>query len=107
MRIFYDHLVEVYIGDLIVKIEEFDISNEERDHLTGIIDNILHHRLMHLILSGLEREDQEIFLASFTVCPHNIGIMEFLKEKSPDIEDEINSEVEDLKNEVLFEVLQS
>jgi len=105
MKLFYDHIIEIHIGDIIVKLEEFDISLEERKHLVSILDSILHHRIMGLILEELHPERHEIFLVNLNATPHNRGILDFLVSEVGNMEKKIDDEARKIKDEVLYEVL--
>ncbi|MBI4153648.1 hypothetical protein HY503_01500 [Candidatus Woesebacteria bacterium] len=102
-KIFYDHLVvyeEVEKG-----IDKIAKSQEERDELWQIVDELVHHRALGFILDKLPRAHHEEFLEKFHQSPHDEALFAYLKEKIGDnIEELLRQELGNLAYELLEEI---
>ncbi len=57
---FYHQIIE--IDSLFVELESMDFSEEEKHHLSKLIDANLHHTILDVILSELDEADKKVFL---------------------------------------------
>lgn len=102
-KIFYDHLV-IY-EDIERKIDSLAKTQEERDELWGIVDELVHHRALGFILDKLPRAHHEEFLEKFHQSPHDEALFGYLKEKIGDnIEELLRQELGNLAYELLEEI---
>lgn len=76
-----------------------DLTEEQKVHLTSLIDSSLHHTILDAILSQLSPQDKRVFLQSLQEDDHS-KIWKFLNEKVDNIEDKIKKVAEGLKNEL-------
>ncbi|OGE19049.1 hypothetical protein A3D83_00100 [Candidatus Daviesbacteria bacterium RIFCSPHIGHO2_02_FULL_41_10] len=97
MKYFYTHLIE--IESIIVELDKLDLSDDQRIHLTGLIDSSLHHTILDAVLSELKPVDKRIFLTHLQENDHS-KIWKFLNEKVENIEDKIKKTAGDLKEEL-------
>lgn len=95
---FYSKLVEV--DSLIIALDELDLSQEEKLHLASLLDSTIHHTILDVILSKLGPEDKKTFLERFNSDPENEELLDFLKDKVEDIDDEITKAAKQLKEEL-------
>ena len=100
-KIFYDHLV--VRGEVIIELDRYHFSVEEKEELVKIIDETLHHHVLDTILTHLPKEKHPEFLKKFHAVPHDEKLLEYLKiEADIDIEAKIRSRSQKAKK-VLFE----
>ncbi len=94
---FYTHLIE--IESIIIELDKLDLSEEQKIHLTGLIDSSLHHTILDAVLSELTPSDKRVFLNHLKEGDHS-KIWKFLNEKVDKIEERIKKAAGDLKNEL-------
>jgi len=95
---FYSKYIEV--ESLVIALNELDLSEEEKMHLSALVDSTIHHTILDVILSKLNPDDKKIFLERFNNDPENEELMDFLKDKVEDIDDEIKKAAKQLKEEL-------
>lgn len=101
--VFYDHLI--VLDEVDAEIKTAAKTKEEKEELWQIVDEIVHHRIMDVILSRLPRESHEEFLEKFTKSPHDRELISYLREKiKDDVEAIIHEEIQKLKKEILAEI---
>lgn len=104
-QLFYDHLI--VLTELESEIKNVAETEEERNELWQIVDEIIHHRVLGCILDKLPNEHHYEFLSKFHEAPHDEGLINYLKEKiSEDVEKVIRQEVGELAYELLQEIRQ-
>ena len=102
-KIFYDHLV--LREEIIVVLDQHELSTEEREELVQLVDETLHHQVLDTILTHLPAEKHEEFLALFHQAPHDLQLLEYLKtETKIDIEGKIKETAAKTKKELLGEI---
>lgn len=97
MKYFYSHLIE--LESTVIEFDKLNLSEEEKIHLTQLIDSSLHNTILEAILSQLQEEDKKVFLKHIHESSHD-KIWQFLNEKVDHIEDKIKKVAEDLKKEI-------
>lgn len=101
--VFYDYLI--ILDEVDAEIKASAKTKEEKEELWQIVDEIIHHRVMDVILSRLPRESHEEFLEKFTQSPHDKKLISYLREKiKDDVEKIIHEEIAELKKEILSEI---
>lgn len=98
MTHFYSHIIE--IESVLVKLDEMELTPEQKHDLAGLIDSTIHHTVLDLIFSKLPEEEKGFFIQKLKENPGDRGIMEFLNGKVEGIEKEIIKAVNDLKEEL-------
>jgi len=96
-KYFYTHLIEV--ESIIVELDQMNLSDEEKLHLTEIIDSSLHHAVLDAVFSELSDEDKRAFIHYLNESNHE-KIWSFLQEKIENVEDKIKKVADDSKNEL-------
>lgn len=105
-RVFYDHLI--IIEDFDKTIASVVDTHEQKQELWQLIDEILHHRIMSVILDKLPSEHHEEFLENFRTAPYNIGLLDYLREKiKDDIEEYIKREAQSVLREIAGDLRES
>lgn len=100
-KIFYDHITD--LSEVERRVKDIAHTQEEREELYRLIDEILHHRVLGAVLSKLPESHHKEFLDRFTNKPHDSNILLFLSEKiKEDVEEFIRQEVHDLVVELLL-----
>lgn len=94
---FYNHLIE--IDSIIIELDKVDLSKEQKQHLSELLDSSLHHTILDAVLSELTEDDKKVFL-KHVHDGDNEKIWEFLNGKIDHIEDKIKKAAEDLKVEL-------
>lgn len=100
-KIFYDHLLD--LEKLDKKIKEVASSQEEREEIWGLVDEIIHHRALGCILDRLSPEHHPEFLEMFHDHPHDEDLLfSYLEEKiDKNIRELLRIEMGDLAIELL------
>src|SRR3989304_4293940 len=94
-KLFFDHLVS--LEDLEKEIKKVATSKEEKEELWGLVDEIMHHKVMGCILNKLPRDNHEEFLEMFHKHPHDEDLIDYLQEKiGENIEELIKGEIGNL-----------
>lgn len=102
-KLFYDHLI--VFEEIEAEIDKSTKSPEEREELWAIVDEIVNHRVMAIILKKLPRKHHEEFLSMFHKAPHDLELLNYLKEKiGGNVEGLIRAEIGDLAYELLEEI---
>ncbi len=99
-KVFFDKYISVK------KLEKYislvATSLEEKEELWQLVDEILHHRILHCMLDELPKKHHKKFLLKLYDAPHDENILQFLQQKiSKDIKSFIELEVESIEHEIL------
>ena len=98
-KIFYDHLV--LIDEIFVEIETLEMSKAEKQTAKKLVDDLVHQRMLILILDLLPKAAHNELLVRFHRVPFDITLFQFLDEKSNlDIKREIVKLAQELKLEI-------
>lgn len=99
MILFFDHLVN--LTEVESKLRGVPTS-EEKLELWNLIDEIVHNRVISLILDRLPNEDHNEFLEKYHKAPYDVEIIEYINLRvDGDISEHIIKEVNLLKAEML------
>jgi transcriptional regulator of NAD metabolism len=102
-KLFFDHLIN--LDDVEIEIKKVTKTQEEREELWQIVDEIIQHRILGCILDNLPEKYHEEFLEKFHDAPYDLGILAFLVEKiGENIEEIIKQEIGGLVYELLVEI---
>lgn len=103
-RLFYDHLISITRVELVIKKNV--TSKEEQEELWQLVEDMVHHKVIHVILDALPREDHKEFLEEFSKAPHDEAHIHYLKDRTgKDIEAVIQKELVQMEEELLRELL--
>ena len=97
-KFFYSHLIET--TDISIKLTKLDLTEDEKVHLTSLLEANIHSTVIENVLSELSNDDKKQFLKNLLSDNHEITL-EHLKIKIEKLEDKIKNSVEDLKKELL------
>ncbi len=97
MKHFYSHLIA--IDSIIEELDRLSLSDEEKIHLSQLLDSSLHHTILDAILSQLSDSDKRVFMQHITEGNHD-KIWKFLNEKATGVEEKIKKAAKDLKEEL-------
>lgn len=98
-HLFYDHIIAIH--EVHSEVESLDLPEDEKIKIIELIEDTIHHRVIHVILDHLDHEHHIFFLEQFKQNPHHESILEFLKGKIISVEDKIK----DVADETKFEIL--
>jgi hypothetical protein len=101
-KFFYTHLVET--SDISLKLTEIDLSEDEKTHLVSLVEANIHSVIIDTVLSELSKEDKKIFLKNLVSNNHE-KTWEHLRSRIGKAEDKIKASVEELKKELLEDIL--
>jgi hypothetical protein len=102
-KVFYDHLI--VLEEIEDEIKSSAETGEEREELYEIVDEIIHHRVLGVILDHLPKKYHATFLEKFHETPHDTGLMEYLNAKvEENMEEIIKQEIGDLAYEILQDI---
>lgn len=103
-KLFFDHLVSLTQLEVVIKTSAE--SKEEQEELWQLVDDIVHHKVMHTILDSLPKEHHNEFLEEFSKAPHDERHIHYLKDKTgKDIEKIIESELKQFEEETIRELM--
>ncbi|HTK03559.1 MAG TPA: hypothetical protein VL401_02200 [Alphaproteobacteria bacterium] len=99
-KLFFDHLLE--LDKLDRHIKQIATTQEEREELWLLVDEIIHHKVFDVILDRLPRHNHEEFLEMFHKAPHDEDyLFGYLKNKiGENIEEILKQEIGDFVYEV-------
>jgi hypothetical protein len=99
--IFYDHLIA--LDDVERKIKKIARTHDEKEELYGLIDEIVHHRVLGSILSRLPESHHKEFLDRLSRAPYDENLLAYLGERiADDVEEFIKQEIHSLSVELLL-----
>ena len=99
-KVFYDHLI--ILTEVETEIKSMAETEEERHELWQIVDEIIHHRVLHLFLDKLPEAHHDEFLLRFHKSPHDENLLGFLNERiEENVEKLVKVEMELLTSEIL------
>lgn len=102
-KVFYDHLI--ILEGVEDEIKSATETHEEREELYEIIDEIIHHKVLGIILDYLPEKHHSTFLEKFHETPHDHGLMEYLNKKvEKNMEEIIKQEIGSLAYEILQDI---
>ena len=105
-KIFYDYLIT--LNDVDTEIKNISQTEEEKEELWKLVDDIVHHRVMLRILDNLPLEHHVEFLDNFHKAPHHESHIGYLNQRlesvEENIEDHIKTEIQQLEKELLHEI---
>jgi hypothetical protein len=106
-KLFFDRLVE--LKEIDKQIKKVAKTSEEKEELWGLVDEIVHHKVMGCILDKLPRVHHEEFLDLFHKSPHDEDLLfTYLRKKVGDnIEDLIKQEIGNLSADLLKDIKSS
>lgn len=103
-KIFWDRLLA--LDDLDREVKRIAKTQEEREEIWHLIDEIVHHKAMGCILDNLPRDDHEEFLEMFHKSPHDEDLLfGYLQKKiGRNIKEILKQELGNLSFEILGEI---
>lgn len=104
MRYFFSHLVDIQTIHL--KLQDLDLSDEEKSHLVNLAHDTLHYEIINAILSELSQEDKKIFLRQMTMVDH-ASLWRFLNKKVDKVEEKIKQIAQDVVLELHVDIEES
>ena len=104
-KIFYDHLINV--PELSALIKANTETQEEREELWSLVDEIIHHRVMGCIFDYLPEDSHEEFVEKMSETPFDESLLTYLNDKiKTNIEQLITYEAEKVVKEIIQELLE-
>jgi hypothetical protein len=105
-HIFWDHLID--LDELAKVIGDSSDSREEKEEMWGLVDEIVHHKVLGCIFDHLPKEHHEEFLERFHKKPYDETLVDFLNQKiDRNIEEIITQELGGLAKELLINLKHS
>ncbi len=104
-NLFWEPFVD--IESIKIKIEEQGLKEKEKIRLLDLVHQTFHLRVLDLVLSHLPKEKQTSFLDQYCQLPHSYKLLESIKQDIADIEEKLKLLDQQLKSEVLEQLLSS
>lgn len=79
-KLFYDHLI--IIEEIVAVLDEHKLKAAERAKILELMDATLQNEILDVIFTYLPREKHEEFLEKFHAAPHDLRLMQYLKDNS-------------------------
>jgi ribonucleotide reductase alpha subunit len=99
--LFFDKLIVLDKLDLHIK-KKYE-SNEERQELWQMVEEIIHHKVMGCCLDHLPKEHHNEFLDLFHKSPYDENLLKFLSDKTKkDMKKIIKDEIKLLTKDLLL-----
>lgn len=89
--------------DVHQRLDLFELEEAERLELLEIIEDALLHRFLDVLLTDLDDEDRVFVLEKFASGDHPL-VVEFVRERKPNIHLTLSEELEKAKQELLTEM---
>lgn len=103
-KFFYSHLIET--TDISLKLTEIELSEDEKTHLLFLAEANIHSVVIDTILLELSKEDKKIFLRNLVSNDHE-KIWEHLNGRIGKLEDKIGKAVENLKENLIKDLIEA
>jgi hypothetical protein len=106
-KLFFDNIIDLKEVDK--QIKKVAKTSEDREELWGLVDEIVHHKVMGCILDKLPRDNHEEFLQMFHKSPHDEElIFDYLESKiGQNVEELIKQEIGALSTDLLEDIKSS
>ena len=101
---FYSHLIEV--ESVTFELDELDLTKEQKNHLSKLIDSSLHNTVLDAILSELKDHEKRVFMQHLTEGKHD-QIWKFLNSRIDGVETKIKKAAKDLKDKMQKDIEKS
>ncbi len=98
MKYFYGEIIE--IESVIIQLDELDLTEEQKLTLSGLVDATIHQTVLDIAFSGLSLPDKRAFAQKVKQNPADKTLLDFLRGKIDNIEEEIIAAVEELKKDL-------
>jgi hypothetical protein len=82
------------------------LSKDEKTHLTSLVEANIHSTIVSTVLSELSEEDKKTFLKNLVSNNHR-ETLNHLKTKVTDLEGKIKKSINELKKEMLKDLLEA
>ena len=103
-KFFYSHLITT--TDISLKLTELELSEDEKFHLISLVEANIHSTVVDTVLSELSKEDKKTFLKNLVSNDHE-KIWEHLNSRIGKLEDKIRKAAEDLKQNLIKDLLEA
>jgi hypothetical protein len=101
---FYSDMIG--IQDIYVSLEELQLSSDEKQHLTTLLEANIHATVVNTVLPQLPEEEKKTFLKNLLANDHE-KTWQHLNQYSQDIEAKISQSLSKLKAEILEDINQA
>ncbi|QQS38864.1 hypothetical protein IPM62_05810 [Candidatus Woesebacteria bacterium] len=102
-KLFYDKLFS--FNKIEKKLNKLVRDTQEKQEYWIVIDEIVHHKVLHCILDELDEKHHEEFLVRLESGPHDEGLLEFLSDKiKKDASEFLKKEIQSISREILADL---
>jgi hypothetical protein len=102
-KLFFDQLV--VLDDVESEIKKTAKTPEEREELWGLVDEIVHHRVLDCVFDRLPKKSHQEFLEKYHSAPFDEELVGYLKKEiGENVEEIIKTEIGGLAFELLEEI---
>lgn len=105
MKYFYSQIIE--IEPIVTRMEELKLTDEQKLHLAGLIDSIIHQTVLDLVLSKLDEKNKIIFMEILKEDQNGEQTLEFLNTRAENITEQIRETVKMLQEEFFQDLIEA
>lgn len=105
MSHFYSHLIKV--EPVLLKLEQLELSQEQKLHLTSLVDSTVHQTVLDLVLVKLDTEDKERFISMLEQEIEMEMLWEFINTKVDNAKEQIYHTIDQLIREFIEDIEES
>lgn len=98
---FYSHIIET--ESITLEMEGLNLSDEEKNHLTELMESSIHYKVMDTVLSELSDDDKKAVLSHMHAKKHE-DVWKLLYKKIDNIEDKIKKAAGSVKRELIRDI---
>jgi len=102
-KLFFDGLA--ILEDVEKEIKKVAQTTEEKEELWGLVDEMIHHKMLGNILDKLPEKKHEEFMIKFHERPFDVDLMGYLKKEiGENVEEILKTEIGSFSMELLDEI---
>lgn len=98
MKYFYAEIIKM--DSVITQLDELDLTEGQKITLSELVDSTIHQTILDVAFSGLSLQDKRAFAEKVKNDPTDKTLLDFLRERTDNIEEEIIAAVEELKKDL-------
>jgi Na+/phosphate symporter len=99
---FYHYLIK--IERISLEVKKAGLTKDEEKEIWNLIEGTIHTRAIDAILEKLPNEKHEEFLEKFSQQPHDLKLLDYLRQEVKDIEAHLTKVFHSLEEEILSDI---
>jgi len=98
---FYSEVISLEV--VVTTLDELAMSPKEKEHLTLLAEEMLHHKILDMVLTELNEEDKKVFLLLLLDESHD-QVWEHLTGKIEDLHTKLKSVAKEIEESLLEDI---